>query len=499
MVCCYCKTKLKVATMKVITCTAPVNIAVVKYWGKRDVNRVLPANSSASVTLDQKQLRAKTTVAASADFEENRIWLNGREETIETPRIQNLLKEIKQRAKETVSCDDSLLSWNVRICSENNFPTAAGLASSAAGYACLAYSLSQLYNVSGDISDIARQGSGSACRSIYGGFVVWDKGELADGKDSIARQIAPHTHWPELRVLILVVSDQKKQTGSTAGMQVTMETSSLMAARLGVIDQRIEKITAAILKKDFHTFAELTMIESNQLHAVCLDSYPPISYMTDVSRLIVNLVHAYNTYHGQNKVAYTFDAGPNACLYLLEEHVPMVTSLVQHFFPPIQGNKEFLTGLPVKKAKLNQELLSTIAVPIQPTGAIKFIIHTQPGPGPTLCSNKDSLLDNAGMPKAVVIETIDEPSTKVGDKDNQTLKNGVSLARTKVKGKGKTLKVLKSEKSVKATKKEINLKTKHERKDKLRSGQNRVSKLGKRRGEHQGRQAQVKRQKTSQK
>ncbi|WAR11672.1 MVD1-like protein [Mya arenaria] len=379
---------------------------------------------------------------------------------------------VKQRAKETVSCDDSLLSWNVRICSENNFPTAAGLASSAAGYACLAYSLSQLYNVSGDISDIARQGSGSACRSIYGGFVVWDKGELADGKDSIARQIAPHTHWPELRVLILVVSDQKKQTGSTAGMQVTMETSSLMAARLG---------------------------ESNQLHAVCLDSYPPISYMTDVSRLIVNLVHAYNTYHGQNKVAYTFDAGPNACLYLLEEHVPMVTSLVQHFFPPIQGNKEFLTGLPVKKAKLNQELLSTIAVPIQPTGAIKFIIHTQPGPGPTLCSNKDSLLDNAGMPKAVVIETIDEPSTKVGDKDNQTLKNGVSLARTKVKGKGKTLKVLKSEKSVKATKKEINLKTKHERKDKLRSGQNRVSKLGKRRGEHQGRQAQVKRQKTSQK
>lgn len=97
-------------------------------------------------------------------------------------------------------------NWHIHICSENNFPTAAGLASSAAGYACLAAALAKLYKIDGEISDIARSGSGSACRSIYGGFVRWHMGENPQGTDSIARQIAPANHWPEMRILVLVVS-----------------------------------------------------------------------------------------------------------------------------------------------------------------------------------------------------------------------------------------------------------------------------------------------------
>lgn len=96
--------------------------------------------------------------------------------------------------------------WNVHVCSENNFPTAAGLASSAAGYACLVFALSKLFGVAGDISEIARRGSGSACRSIPGGYVRWHMGKEKDGTDSIASQIAPADHWKELRTLILVVS-----------------------------------------------------------------------------------------------------------------------------------------------------------------------------------------------------------------------------------------------------------------------------------------------------
>ncbi|XP_052249182.1 diphosphomevalonate decarboxylase-like isoform X2 [Dreissena polymorpha] len=398
--------------METCTCTAPVNMAVIKYWGKRHKDLVLPLNSSISATLDQKQLRTKTTVAISPSFEDDRLWLNGIEERVDTVRIQNLLAELRQRSIEQQSCPQEWFSWKLHVCSENNFPTAAGLASSAAGYACLAFSLAVLYRLRGDISDIARRGSGSACRSMYGGFVIWDKGTKADGTDSIARQLYPETHWPELHILILVVSDQKKHTCSTAGMEVTVETSSLMKQRIRLVPDRIKEMTSAIEKRDFHKFAELTMKDSNQLHAVCLDSYPPISYMTDVSRQIVHMVHEYNKLKGQNKVAYTFDAGPNACLYLIEEDVAEVVSLVTHFFPPIGPTEEFYTGLPTGSVALDQVIASQINLPKQP-GAIKYVIHTKPGPGPCVLTKKvDSLLDISGHPK---YDTRGEPKSVTTD------------------------------------------------------------------------------------
>ncbi|XP_060585236.1 diphosphomevalonate decarboxylase-like [Ruditapes philippinarum] len=389
--------------MKSVTCTAPVNIAVVKYWGKRDENLVLPLNSSVSVTLSQDQLRAKTTICACEHFTENKIWLNGREDTFESPRIQNLLKEVKNRAKQQGD-GGKILDWKIHICSENNFPTAAGLASSAAGYACLAFTLARLYRLEGDISDIARRGSGSACRSVHGGFVVWDKGDKDDGTDSISRQIAPHTHWPDLHVLILVVSDKKKHIGSSEGMQTTVRSSELMLERVRQVPKRVDLISNAILSKDFDSFATHTMKESNQLHAVCLDTYPPISYLTDVSRQVITLVHAYNKYCGQNKVAYTFDAGPNACLYLLEENVAMVTALIKYLFPPEDVSEHFVTGLPVDEAKVPEDFISTLNLPIQ-QGAIKYMIHTVPGDGPqVLTDNDECLLNENGDPNYLVPE-----------------------------------------------------------------------------------------------
>ncbi|KAG8447329.1 hypothetical protein GDO86_014699, partial [Hymenochirus boettgeri] len=205
--------------MKKVTCTAPVNIAVIKYWGKRNEDLILPINSSLSVTLHQDQLKTTTTAAASREFTEDRIWLNGKEDNIHHPRLQACLREIRRlaRKRRNEGGDGNvaqILSRKVHICSANNFPTAAGLASSAAGYACLVYTLAKLYEVEGELSEIARQGSGSACRSLYGGFVQWMMGERDDGKDSLARQVEPECHWPELRVLILVVSDVMLYTAS---------------------------------------------------------------------------------------------------------------------------------------------------------------------------------------------------------------------------------------------------------------------------------------------
>ena len=209
-------------------------VAVIKYWGKNDVKLNTPLNSSVSITLDQvcvhcactvlsllgdlrpstaalcvrqTDLHTITTVAASKDFPADRLWLNEAEIEI-NGRGLTCLREIRKLARDRVDpatgavlvAKEDWPQYHVHISSVNTFPTGAGLASSAAGFACLVAALAQLYNVQeefpGQISSIARQGSGSASRSLYGGFVRWQKGERADGTDSIAVQVADeHVRW----------------------------------------------------------------------------------------------------------------------------------------------------------------------------------------------------------------------------------------------------------------------------------------------------------------
>lgn len=167
--------------------------------------------------------------------------------------------------------------------------------------------------------------------------------------------MVPASHWPEMRVLILVVNDKKKKDPSTLGMKRGVETSDLLKYRAEhIVPKRIEEISRAIVAKDFDTFARLTIQDSNQFHATCLDTYPPCVYMNDVSHAITEVVHKYNEYYKVNKVAYTFDAGPNACLYLLEENVEEFLSIVNYVFPPPDvDHVEYLTGLPINPSKIN--------------------------------------------------------------------------------------------------------------------------------------------------
>ncbi|XP_071386771.1 diphosphomevalonate decarboxylase [Centroberyx affinis] len=387
------------------TCTAPVNIAVIKYWGKRNEDLILPINSSLSVTLHQDQLKTTTTVASSRSFQEDRIWLNGNEEDISHPRLQSCLREIRRLARKRRSdgepgVDTTCLSHKVHICSVNNFPTAAGLASSAAGFACLVYTLARVFGVEGELSGIARQGSGSACRSMYGGFVQWIMGRREDGKDSLAQQVEPETHWPELRVLVLVASAERKPVGSTSGMQTSVQTSCLLKHRAeSVVPGRMEEMIEAVRRKDFTTFAELTMKDSNQFHATCLDTYPPIFYLNSVSRQVIGLVHRYNRHYGETRVAYTFDAGPNAVIYTPQEHVAEFVQVVRHFFPPETNGGQFINGLPVNNAVLSEELKQAVGFEPIPKG-ISYIISTKAGPGPQVVDNPDQhLLGSDGFPK----------------------------------------------------------------------------------------------------
>lgn len=379
----------------IVTVVAPVNIAVIKYWGKRDEDLILPLNDSVSGTLDTSIMCAKTSVCARAEFKEDEIWLNGKKESFSSPRIRNCLKEIKARALAEKCVSDDFLQRKVHVCSENNFPTAAGLASSAAGYACLVVALAKLYKVKSNVSSIARLGSGSACRSVYGGFVRWHAGTSPDGSDSIATQIVDSAHWPDMRALILVVGDAKKKTSSTIGMKTSTETSELIKHRIKYcVPQRTEDIIEAIKNRDFPKFAEITMKDSNQFHAVCLDSYPPFVYMTEVSHMIIELIHKYNELFG-TKIAYTFDAGPNACLYLLETEVPKVISLIKHAFPSSNPDS-FITGL-----KFDEEILDPQLTSIKPQAKdlIKYAIYTKVGEGPTEVTDGSHLLNDKGLPK----------------------------------------------------------------------------------------------------
>ncbi|NXH22825.1 MVD1 decarboxylase, partial [Bucco capensis] len=388
----------------IVTCTAPVNIAVIKYWGKRDNDLILPINSSLSVTLHQDQLKTTTTAATSRDFTEDRLWLNGKEADIGHPRLQACLREVRRLARKRRGGSSQEqaplnLSYKIHIASENNFPTAAGLASSAAGYACLVSTLARLYGVEGELSEVARRGSGSACRSMLGGFVQWQQGERPDGKDSLAQQVAPETHWPELRVLILVVSGEKKQVSSTAGMQTSVDTSALLKHRAEVVvPKRLELMVQHIQEKNFEGFGQLTMQDSNQFHATCLDTFPPIFYLTDISRHIITLAHRFNAHHGCTKVAYTFDAGPNAVIFMLADTVAQFVEVVRHSFPPATNGDQFVRGLPVGSASLPQELLEALGTEPLP-GAVRYILHTKPGPGPQLVDDgSQHLLGADGLP-----------------------------------------------------------------------------------------------------
>ncbi|KAF9010748.1 Diphosphomevalonate decarboxylase [Cyathus striatus] len=370
------------------TASAPVNIACIKYWGKRDTKLILPTNSSLSVTLDQDHLRSTTTSRADPSFTTDRLWLNGKEEEIKAGgRTETCIREMKRLRKVEVEDKDpnapKRSEYKVHIVSHNNFPTAAGLA--------LVSSLAFLYTLPvspSTLSLIARQGSGSACRSLFGGYVAWQMGEKADGSDSLAVEVAPQAHWPDLQALICVVSDDKKGTSSTSGMQRTVETSPLLQHRIKhVVPERMAKISEAILKKDFDSFARITMADSNQFHAVALDTEPPIFYMNDVSRSIISLIVELNRLSvaaGKGyKAAYTYDAGPNAVIYAPKENIKEIIELIAGYFPQAPGSFKDPFGLFAQglQGKLPEGFNENVAKRWE-VGAVKGLIHTRVGDGP---------------------------------------------------------------------------------------------------------------------
>ncbi|KAF3954197.1 hypothetical protein CMV_020427 [Castanea mollissima] len=413
--------------VRMVTAQTPTNIAVIKYWGKRDEALILPVNDSISVTLDPAHLCTTTTVAVSPSFDQDRMWLNGKEISLAGGRFQSCLREIRSRACDVEDEEKGIKiakkEWenlHLHIASYNNFPTAAGLASSAAGFACLVFALAKLMNAKEDqsqLSAIARQGSGSACRSLYGGFVKWIMGNDEDGRDSLAVQLADEKHWDDLVIIIAVVSSRQKETSSTSGMRETVETSLLLKHRAKeIVPKRIVQMEEAIKNRDFASFAQLTCTDSNQFHAVCLDTSPPIFYMNDTSHRIISVVEKWNRSEGVPQVAYTFDAGPNAVMIARDRKAAslLLQRLLFHFPPNadtdlnsyIIGDKSILQDAGIQKKEDVDALPppSNIKDDIPShkfRGDVSYFICTRPGRGPVLLSDKSQALLNpeTGLPK----------------------------------------------------------------------------------------------------
>ena len=307
------------------TCEATANIAVIKYWGKRDENLILPTNSSLSFTMDE-HLKTRTTVVFSDKFEQDELWIDHKKKDLKEKEIAERVVQldlVRQKAG---------IKLKARVVSINCFPADAGFASSASGLAALACAASKAAGLSldsMDLSILARRGSGSACRSVLGGFVEWTKGENADGSDSYAKQLQVASHWPELRNVIAVINSNPKELSSRAGMKQTVATSPLFSARLAYLPKAIESMKDAVAQKDFSAFSKLVMRESDNMHAVMLDTWPAITYLNDKSKQIMRLVGELNEAGGEAIAAYTFDAGPNPHLYTLERNVEKVKSMLK--------------------------------------------------------------------------------------------------------------------------------------------------------------------------
>ena len=319
----------------------PINIALIKYWGKEDEEFITPLNNSISLTLDtntfytETKVTIKQTCEVKDNTKENDISLiiNGKTSNI-TKRIKNIFK--KFLSMDNQICKElSISKLDIKIESINTFPIASGCASSASSMAALVLAITSALKLENIISKteltkIARLGSGSACRSIFGGICEWEKGNK---DDSIAVQLYEKNYW-DLGIKLIIVSQKEKDVSSSLGMKITKETSELFKYRINyIVKQNLENIKKCLKEKDFNNFAEIIIKDSNNFHACCRDSYPSINYLNEESDFIMKIVMSLNKIYGKNICAYTFDAGSNA--FLIYEMINK--AIIDDFFNFILG------------------------------------------------------------------------------------------------------------------------------------------------------------------
>lgn len=308
---------------------AHTNIALIKYWGKRDESLFLPTNNSLSMTLDK--FYTDTAVEFNADLTEDKFVLDGEMMGAEeTTKVSQFLDKVRSYTGE---------KRFAQVDSVNHVPIAAGFASSASGLAALAAAAMKATGVEfseQELSLMARQGSGSASRSIYGGFVEWEKGELADGSDCYAVPILAQDAW-DLRVLSVEVTHEVKKVLSREGMKRTVETSPFFAGWLEAVAADLIEAKQAIADRDFVNLGETLERNALRMHATTLGANPPFMYWQSST---VKVMETVQNLREQGLSAYfTIDAGPNVKVVCQPEEEKKILEalnkldVVQHIYP----------------------------------------------------------------------------------------------------------------------------------------------------------------------
>lgn len=291
---------------------APSNIALCKYWGKRDVNLHLPITSSLSVSLGDKGVYTRLTVI---DNDHDEIKLNGKfitPDAIFAQRIITFLDLFRQNTNSHFVID-----------THSNIPVSAGLASSAAGFAALVCALDKLFGWNLDkkqLSILARLGSGSACRSLWQGFVQWHVGNAKNGMDSFAESL-PYS-WADFTLGLLTLSAEAKNISSREAMQYTVNTSRYYKLWPDQVNDDLQSLIAAIKQQDFNLLGKTAEANAMAMHSLMLTSDPAILYSTPETIAAIKQIWKLRS-SGVN-VYFTQDAGPNLILLFLKHDIVRV-------------------------------------------------------------------------------------------------------------------------------------------------------------------------------
>lgn len=300
---------------------APSNIALCKYWGKRNADLNLPVNSSLSVSLGA--LGTHTSIQIATEGHDS-IFLNGKKQSSANgffKRLSGFLDLFRT----------SFGGGGFVVRTKNSIPTAAGLASSASGFAALVLALNELGGWMLPIqklSMLARLGSGSASRSLWNGFVQWHAGVQDDGMDSFAEPLLDQ--WPGFRIGVVELSSAEKPVGSREGMNRTTQTSVLYQNWPHQVDRDLQQIREAIASKDFEQLGRTAETNALSMHATMFSAWPPLIYMQPET---LHQMHRIHQLRAEGLEVYlTMDAGPNLKLLFLESSIHAIRSA----FPSVE-------------------------------------------------------------------------------------------------------------------------------------------------------------------
>lgn len=299
------------------TARAHANFALVKYWGKRDEALNLPAVGSLSLTLEG--LWTRTRVEFDPALDSDRVVIDGKTGGSPATRVSHCLDLLGELAGPRIPA---------RVESVNNFPAGAGLASSASGFAALVTAAASALGLTLEparLSELARRGSGSAARSIFGGFVEMARGARADGRDALAGPLLAPGDWP-LEVVVVITDRAPKATGSTAGMTHTARTSPYYTAWLESHESDLEAARRAVLERDFERLADISEASTLKMHAAALAARPGLFYWNGATVECMHRVRELRA--GGAGVFFTVDAGPQVKAVCLPGEAARVAGLL---------------------------------------------------------------------------------------------------------------------------------------------------------------------------